>query len=99
MISAISTVRPIGAPDATAKVGGAAPVGGSDFSKVLADMATNTVDALKTGETTAISGIGGGSSVQQVVNSMMNAEQALQTAIAVRDKLISAYQEISRMTI
>ena len=29
----------------------------------------------------------------------MNAEQALQTAIAVRDKLVSAYQEISRMTI
>ena len=37
MISAISTIRPIGAPDATAKIGGAAPVGGSDFSKVLAD--------------------------------------------------------------
>jgi flagellar hook-basal body complex protein FliE len=29
----------------------------------------------------------------------MNAEQALQTAVAVRDKLISAYQEISRMAI
>ena len=29
----------------------------------------------------------------------MNAEQALQTAIAVRDKLVSAYQEISRMAI
>jgi flagellar hook-basal body complex protein FliE len=29
----------------------------------------------------------------------MNAEQALQTAIAVRDKLVSAYQEITRMTV
>ena len=29
----------------------------------------------------------------------MNAEQALQTALAVRDKLVSAYTEISRMAI
>ncbi len=30
---------------------------------------------------------------------MLNAEQALQTAISVRDKLVSAYQEISHMNI
>ena len=29
----------------------------------------------------------------------MNAEQALQTAIAIRDKVVSAYLEISRMAI
>jgi flagellar hook-basal body complex protein FliE len=29
----------------------------------------------------------------------MNAEQALQTATALRDKLVAAYQEISRMQI
>jgi flagellar hook-basal body complex protein FliE len=66
---------------------------------MLADMASGTVDAMKAGETTAVSGITGGSTVQQVVDAMMSAEQALQTAIAVRDKLISAYQEISRMTV
>ena len=37
--------------------------------------------------------------VQQVVETVMNAEQALQTAVAVRDKLLSAYQEITRMAI
>ena len=66
---------------------------------MLADVATNTVDALKAGESAAIGGITGSRSVQQVVDAMLNAEQALQTAVAVRDKLVSAYQEISRMSI
>ena len=100
MIPAVSTVRPLGGTEASAKIGGAAPTaGGADFGKVLADVATSAMDTLKTGEASAISGVGGGQSVQQVVTAMMNAEQALQTAISVRDKLISAYQEISRMTI
>jgi flagellar hook-basal body complex protein FliE len=102
MISAISSVRPFGGPAATSGVGpaasGASGAGG-DFTKVLADVASSTVGALKTGESTAIAGINGGKSVQQVVDAVMNAEQALQTAVAVRDKLISAYQEISRMAI
>ena len=72
---------------------------GADFGKVLADVANNTVDALKAGESAAIGGITGTRSVQQVVDAMLNAEQALQTAIAVRDKLVSAYQEISQMNI
>jgi flagellar hook-basal body complex protein FliE len=100
MISAISGVRPLGGAGIAPNVGPAASAAaGGDFTKVLADVATSAVDTLKTGEATAISGINGGKSVQQVVDAVMNAEQALQTAIAVRDKLISAYQEISRMAI
>ncbi|HZP19778.1 MAG TPA: flagellar hook-basal body complex protein FliE [Bauldia sp.] len=75
-----------------------APAAG-DFGKVLADVAGSAMDALKAGESTAIAGVQGKASTQQVVESVMTAEQALQTAIAVRDKLISAYQEISRMPI
>ncbi len=29
----------------------------------------------------------------------MSAEQSLQTAVAVRDKVVAAYQEVSRMSI
>jgi flagellar hook-basal body complex protein FliE len=29
----------------------------------------------------------------------MNAQESLQTAIAIRDKLVAAYQEVSRMAI
>jgi hypothetical protein len=56
MISAISSVRPFGGPAATSGVGpaasGASGAGG-DFTKVLADVASSTVGALKTGESTA----------------------------------------------
>ena len=35
----------------------------------------------------------------QVVDAVMNAEQSLQTAIAIRDKVVTAYLEIARMPI
>jgi len=37
--------------------------------------------------------------VQHVVEAVMNAQSTLQTAIAVRDKVVSAYQDVSRMAI
>ena len=41
----------------------------------------------------------GQASVQQVVEAVMSAEQTLQGAIAIRDKVVAAYLEISRMQI
>jgi flagellar hook-basal body complex protein FliE len=99
MISAIGSVTHSFSAQTVAKTGATGITGGADFSKVLAEVASGTVDTLKAGEAAAINGIGGNQSTQQVVEAVMNAEQALQTAIAVRDKLISAYQEISRMAI
>jgi len=95
-VASVTSTTSVGGPG---KAGAVAPAGGDSFGKMLADMTASTVDALKGGESTAVSGITGGSSVQQVVDAMMSAEQALQTALAVRDKMIAAYQEISRMAI
>lgn len=81
-------------PAAAANAGGLA-----DFSTMLARMSSTAVDSVKAGEAAAISGIQGRVSVQQVVEAVMSAEQTLQTAIAVRDKVVAAYQEISRMAI
>lgn len=71
----------------------------TDFGSVLSQVASDAVDKLKTGEATAISGVQGKASVQQVVQSVMDAQQSLQTAVAVRDKVVSAYQEVTRMQI
>ncbi|HZH52851.1 MAG TPA: flagellar hook-basal body complex protein FliE [Microvirga sp.] len=82
------------------KVGPAAQIGqGADFGDVMLQMAANATQTLKAGEATAISGIQGKASVQQVVEAVMAAEQTLQTAIAIRDKVVAAYLEISRMAI
>jgi flagellar hook-basal body complex protein FliE len=54
---------------------------------------------MQAGEATAIKGVSGDTSVQNVVRAMMTAEQQLKAAIAVRDRVVAAYQEISRMQI
>jgi flagellar hook-basal body complex protein FliE len=66
---------------------------------MMKQVASDAIGSLKKGEATAISGIEGKASVQQVVEAVMKAQQTLQTVIAVRDKVVSAYQEISRMAI
>jgi len=101
IIGPVSGIAPVGGGLTTARVGGPAPAApvGTDFSSVLADLTSSAVNTLKAGESTAISGIQGQVPVQQVVESVMSAEQALQTAIAVRDKLVAAYQQISQMQI
>lgn len=82
---------------ATTPVAGAGQQGG--FGDMMMQVAANATDALKSGEAAAISGIQGKASVQQVVEAVMSAEQSLQAAIAIRDKVVAAYQEISRMAI
>lgn len=69
------------------------------FSDMLATVATQTRDTLKAGEAAAIAGVNGENTVQNVVRAMMGAEQQLRAAIAVRDRVVAAYQEISRMQI
>ncbi|MCB8822589.1 flagellar hook-basal body complex protein FliE [Microvirga rosea] len=71
----------------------------ADFGDIMVQVAANAAQTLRVGESAAIAGIQGKASVQQVVEAVMSAEQALQTAIAIRDKVVAAYQEISRMAI
>jgi flagellar hook-basal body complex protein FliE len=75
----------------------AGAVQGPDFASVLAEVAAEGLQTLKSGEATALAGLQGKASVQQVVEAVMSTEQTLQAAIAIRDKVVAAYQEISRM--
>ena len=47
----------------------------------------------------SIAGIKGQAGTYEVVSSIMQAEQSLRMAVAIRDKIVSAYLEISRMQI
>jgi len=69
------------------------------FDEVMKSVMANTIDTISKAEATSIAGISDKASIQQVVDQVMAAERSLQTAIAVRDKAVSAYQEISRMAI
>ncbi|MEX6504966.1 flagellar hook-basal body complex protein FliE [Jiella sp. M17.18] len=77
----------------------AGPSTHTDFGAMLSQMATEAVNTIKTGEATSIKGINGEASTQSVVEAVMSAERTLQTAVAIRDKAVSAYLELSRMAI
>ncbi|MGV6872344.1 flagellar hook-basal body complex protein FliE [Pseudochelatococcus sp. B33] len=91
-------------------VAGLAPVGGIrtaataasavvDFASVLGSLITDTAQSLRASEAISAEGLQGRASTQAVVESIMEAERSLQTTLAVRDKVVAAYQEISRMAI
>jgi flagellar hook-basal body complex protein FliE len=71
----------------------------TDFGAVLGQMTLDAIHTVKAGEQTAVAGVRGQATTQQVVEAVMSSEQTLQTGIAIRDKVVSAYLEISRMTI
>ncbi len=71
---------------------------GADFNQVFAQVG-EAINTLKAGESAAISGLQGQTSVQNVVESVMSAERSLQTVVSIRDKIVSAYQTISQMQI
>ena len=77
----------------------AAATGGAGFGEVMAQASGEVLSSLKTAESTSMAGIEGKASVQQVVDSVMSAERTLQTGIAIRDKAVAAYQQISQMQI
>jgi flagellar hook-basal body complex protein FliE len=95
-ISRVTGSTPLGG---TAPATGSQAVPGNDFAQTMASMAADAISTVKTGETTAIAGMQGKAPLQQVVQAVMQADQALQTVVAVRDKVVAAYQEISRMQI
>jgi flagellar hook-basal body complex protein FliE len=72
---------------------------GGDFSSMMAQLANGTVDSLNTSEKMSIAGMSGKATTQSVVEAVMQAQESLQTAIAVRDKAVSAFQEVTRMSI
>lgn len=71
----------------------------ASFSQVLQDTATDAVSSLNKAEAAAIDGLQGKAGTREVVDAIMQAERSMQTAIAIRDKLVSAYHELSRMQI
>lgn len=72
---------------------------GQSFASMLANAAGNTVGTLKQAEQLSIDALQGKADMRAVVDSVMSAEQSLQAAVAIRDKIVSAYLEVSRMAI
>lgn len=78
---------------------GMAPREAGDFSEALEKAARSTISTMRRGEDMSALAAVGKADINDVVQAVTNAEVALQTLTAVRDKVVTAYQEILRMPV
>jgi flagellar hook-basal body complex protein FliE len=69
------------------------------FESLLKSELAATQDALRASEVASAEALSGRGDLQQVVEAVTEAELGLQKLTAMRDRMISAYQEIMRMPI
>jgi flagellar hook-basal body complex protein FliE len=72
---------------------------GATFESMLKQAVRDTVATSRAAETTAAGHVVGEASVREMVEAVSRAEMGLETASAVRDRVIAAYQDIIRMPI
>ncbi len=111
MIDAVSWLSARVAPTGADRAEGIAPLSGSaaadavaaaegpSFGQVLEQVSREAVDSVRGAEAMSISALRGDATTLEVVEAIKSAELALQTATAMRDKVVQAYQEVSRMAI
>jgi flagellar hook-basal body complex protein FliE len=100
MIEALSAVDSLrGSLGPASPQAPAAPAGGTSFEEAIGQAIGSAVGMLQAGEAAAIQGVEGAASPMKVVDAVMGAQRSLQSLLAIRDKAVSAYQEIIRMAI
>jgi flagellar hook-basal body complex protein FliE len=72
---------------------------GGDFSGLVKEAINSSAAAIAKGEAVSVKAIAGKAELTDVVTAVTSAELTLQTVVAVRDRVIQAYQEIVRMPI
>lgn len=99
----IDALSPIASPSIGMSVGpaqtGAGAADGPTFEQALGQALGSAVDTLKTGEAVAIQGVEGAAAPMKVVEAVMDAQRSLQSVLAIRDKIVSAWQDVARMAI
>ena len=76
-----------------------APSSGQNFADMLASQVQGVVDSGKTSEAMAMDMVNGKANVVDMVTALSETEIAIESMVTVRDRVISAYEEIMRMPI
>jgi|ERR1700712_3816593 flagellar hook-basal body complex protein FliE len=92
--AAYSAIQNTAIPDSEAP----AAAGGS-FGAVLQNAVTGLSNLGQEADTKSVQAMTGTGSLTDVVMAVSKVEMALQASVAVRDKVVSAYQDIMRMTV
>jgi flagellar hook-basal body complex protein FliE len=88
----------MGTPAASSSIA-PANVPGSNFSDFLSGAIKDSISTIRQGETAATAQVQGKANLVDVVQSVNAAELTLDTVVAVRDKVVAAYQSILNMPI
>ena len=86
-------------PLADVAAGAPAAPPGQDFAKMVQGAIDNTVQASRAAEQQMSAQLQGKAQLVDVVTAISSAQASLQTVMAVRDEVISAYKEIMQMQI
>ena len=73
--------------------------GTSGFANMVGDSLRSAVSSMYKGEAASVKSLAGGVDLTDLVTAVSSAELTVQTVVAVRDRVISAYQDILRMPI
>lgn len=73
--------------------------GGVDFGTLLAEQIDNVAAAGRHTDQVSMDMVNGKANVIDVVTALAETEMAMETMVTVRDRVISAYEEIMRMPI
>lgn len=76
-----------------------APQTGANFSDLLAKTLNGAVEAGHQSEQVSLQAIANKADLNEIVTAVTSAEVTLQTVVAIRDRVIQAYQDIIRMPI
>ena len=98
MTSPVLTVTPSGAAQAYARVS-AGGTGEQGFGATLARALEGVVETGRQADAQSVAAINGGGNFTEVATAVSRAELALQSAVAIRDKVVQAYQDVMRMPI
>ena len=96
---AYASIQGIGAGNLMKKPLSAAAGGGPDFSAMIGKALESTADAGKKADAQTASVAAGRSDIVDVVTAVAESEAAIETLVAVRDRVIAAYEEIMRMPV
>ncbi len=77
----------------------ATPGDGGDFGSALGSALQSAMDAGHDADAQAMKAVTQGGNVTEVATALSRAELTLQTATAVRDRMLQAYQDIMRIQI
>lgn len=95
--AAMAAYRAISNPEAASAEAPASAAG--SFGAALQRAVQGAVDVGRQADAASTQALAGQGSVTDVVLAVSRAEMSLQTAVAVRDRVVSAYQDVMRMPI